>query len=442
MLIKFSVENYLSFKDKIEFSFEAAAIKEHPDHVLNSKDGRYKLLNGALIYGHNGSGKSNLISAITFMRDFVINSSKEKQAKERISIEEFKLSTLTVNKPSFFEIEIIFDETKYRYGFRVDENHVWDEWLFVSHKVKEYQLFSRTYDEFLEEHSYEIDPKFKESDPVNPDITRKNALLLSVLAQFNGEVSIQLVEWFQKATFVSGTNYMEFIDYTAKLLSDETKPNETILGLLRNAKLGFSNVNVKKKELTEEMLGGIPRELKSFLIKTKQEILNVKTIHTKRDHQGRKVGELEFDLMTHESLGSQKFFALVGPIYKALLEGSLLIIDELDARLHSNLSRLIIEFYQLPVNNPKQSQFIFSTHNTQFMDKSLFRRDQLFLIDKSELDSSFLYSIYGLNKVKPDAPAVRNDASFEKDYLDGKYGAVPFGQNEGRQLNIWELAND
>jgi uncharacterized protein len=395
-----------------------------------------------LIYGQNGSGKSNLIAAMNFMTKFVINSSKEKQADESINVEEFRLSTVTINKPSFFEIEFLIDDIKYRYGFTVSKELVHSEWLYASAKIKENQVFDRSLNSENTQYNYNLDSKFRITDPVNTGLIRKNALLLSTFAQLNGELSRNIVAWFQKVTFVSGTNYTEFIDYTAKLLSDEAKPNQTILGLLKSAKLGFSNVNVEKRELTEDMLGGIPRELKSLLINTKKEILNVKTVHSKRDHQGRVVGTLEFDLMSNESLGSQKFFALVGPIYKSLLEGSLLIIDELDARLHSNLSRLIIDFYQLPINNPRHSQFIFSTHNTQFMDKSLFRRDQLYLIDKSEFDASYLYSIYGLNKVKPEAPAVRNDASYEKDYLDGKYGAVPFAQDEGKQLNIWELASD
>ena len=423
------------------FSLESASIKEHPDHVFDLVEGRYNLLNGALLYGANGSGKSNLISAMSFMRDFVINSFKDKQAKEKIEVEEFKLSTETVNKPSTFEIEILIEDVKYRYGFSLTKLYVLEEWLFLSHKVKEYPLLKRVFDVDLESYTYHLDPKFQETDPIKPELARKNALVLSVFSQLNGELSMKIVDWFQKATFVSGTNYMEYIDYTAELLSDETKPNEVIQGLLRNANLGFSQVKVKKKEITEEMLGGLPRELKTLLIKNKREVLNIKTVHSKRDHLGRKVADLEFDLMTQESLGSQKFFALVGPIYKALLKGSLLIIDELDARLHANLSRLIIEFYQSPFNNPRKSQFIFATHNTQFMDKALFRRDQLYLIDKAEVESSFLYNIYNMSKLIPNAPQVRNDASFEKDYLEGKYGAIPFDQTKGRQLHIWDLVS-
>jgi uncharacterized protein len=443
MLISFSVENYLSFKDKVTFSFNAASIKEHPNHVINTSDGRYNLLNGVLIYGANGSGKSNLIKAISFVKYFVVNSFKEKQSNEPIGIEEFMLSTETVNKPSTFEIEILINNTKYRYGFVLSKKRVLKEWLYLSHKIKEHLLFERSYDNDFEKSNYEISSRFKDTDPVNTDLVRENALFLSVSSQFNGVISMEIIKWLQNATFVSGTNYNEFIDETAELLLEQNSNSRNIIiELLKSAKLGFSDVKIKKRELTEDMLGGLPKELRTLLIANKKEVTNIKTVHTKRDHLGRKVDDIEFDLMSQESLGSQKFFALIGPIYQSLLNGSLLMVDELDARLHSNLSRLIIDFYQNEKNNPNKSQFIFTTHNTQFLDRNLFRRDQLYMIDKSENESSFLYNILNMSKILSDAPTVRNDASFEKDYLEGKYGAVPFDKTEGQKLHIWKLLDN
>ena len=442
MLINFSVKNFLSFKEEVSFTFNAASIKEHPDHVFEMADGRYNLLNGALLYGANGSGKSNFISALSFVKDFAINSFKNKQAKEKIDIDEFRLSTDTLNKPSRFEIEILIDDTKYRYGFIVDKVVVSEEWLYVSHKIKEYPLFQRVFDSDSDHYNYDVNPRFKETDSADPELTRKNSLFLSMCAQLNGKTSIKIIEWFQKATFVSGTNYMEYVDYTANLLNTP-RQNEVMLRILKKANLGFSKVRIIKNPMTEEMLSGLPKELKSLILSSNSDALQVKTHHNKYDHLGNVVAnDVEFDLMRDESLGTQKFFALLGPIYNSLLNGSLLIIDELDARLHTNLSRLIIEFYQSAFNNPNKSQFLFATHNTQFMDKTLFRRDQLFLIDKTKNESSFLYNIFNMSKFDSDLPSVRNDASFEKEYLEGKYGAVPFDQTAGRNLHIWDLMSE
>jgi len=286
---------------------------------------------------------------------------------------------------------------------------------------------------------YDFHPRFKELDPIDNSIVRKNALFLSVSAQFNGKISREIVKWFSSITFISGTNYSDFIEYTADLISEGTH-RRFILEVLQAANLGFNDVKVQKKEITDEMLTGLPVEFKKlFLASKSRNITNIRTIHTKRDHHGRKVGEVEFDLMTEESLGSQKFFALSGPILNSLIKGSLLVIDEFDARLHPDLSKFIIQIFQNTLNNSRKAQFLFSSHNTQFLDKTLFRRDELFFIDKTERESSYLYNINNMSKLIPDMPNVRNDASFEKDYLEGKYGAVPFNKGSGRQMNLWDL---
>ena len=132
MLIEFTVGNFLSFKDPVTFSMLASSITEHEeDNVFKAKD-KYRLLKSAAIYGANASGKSNLIKAMAFMREFVEESSKDKQAKEPIEVENYRLSTETDNKPSFFEVVFIHENVKYRYGFEVDKEKVHTEWLFSS----------------------------------------------------------------------------------------------------------------------------------------------------------------------------------------------------------------------------------------------------------------------------------------------------------------------
>lgn len=442
MILEFSIENYLSFKDKVTFSFEAASIKEHPEHVFETENGKYNILLGALLYGANGSGKSNLIKSLSTMKDLVINSSKDKQVDEEIKVDFFKLSTDTINKPSTFEVAILLNGVFYRYGFSVNKEKIYKEWLLTKSKSRDVLLFSREYSRDTNSYVFEIHPVFTESDPIEPSIVRKNALFLSVNAQFNGRTSMEIVKWFSAITFISGTNYSDFIDYTANLIAEGTH-RRFILEVLQAANLGFHDVKVQKKEITDEMLTGLPIEFKKlFLASKNRSIINIRTIHNKRDHFGRKVGEVEFDLMTEESLGSQKFFALTGPIFNSLIKGSLLVVDEFDARLHPDLSKFIISIFQNPLNNSRNAQFLFSSHNTQFLDRTLFRRDELFFIDKTETESSFLYNINNMSKLIPDMPTVRNDASFEKDYLEGKYGAVPFNKGNGRQLNLWDLIKD
>lgn len=385
------------------------------------------------MYGANGGGKSNFLEGLSFMKYFVINSSKQKQANEAIEVTPFLLSTETLNKASYFEIEIFKSNVHYKYDFVVDNKRVYKEILSKYEGKKEKVLFQRDYVHDKTEYEFQISNEFKETDPIDPKIVRENALLISVSSQFNGKVSQDIVDWFQSITLLSGTNYLEYIDYTAELLEKPSSGN-TIKRLLVEANLGFIDVEIEKKTITADMLDGIPSEMKKVLLSMKKDIVRVKTIHAKREKNGRTVGQVEFDLLNDESLGSQKFFALLGPIYDSLKNGNLLIIDELDARLHPYVSKLILDFYLSEFNNPHHAQFIFTTHNPQFLNKDILRRDQLLFVNKTEEESSEIYSAYSHEH------NIRNDASYDKEYLTGNLEALPFTDiNKGKQLRIWEM---
>ncbi|MCX6706139.1 MAG: AAA family ATPase, partial [Candidatus Woesebacteria bacterium] len=143
MLIQFSVSNFLSFKDQVTFSMVASTIKEHYDTNVFEASKKLKLLKSAVIYGANASGKSNLFRAMQFARKFILISSKETQATEEIRVTNFKLSTETESKPSFFEFVFLLEGVQYRYGFEVDRIEVQREWLFYTPKTIEAKLFDR-----------------------------------------------------------------------------------------------------------------------------------------------------------------------------------------------------------------------------------------------------------------------------------------------------------
>jgi len=201
MLIEISIGNYKSFKDIVTFSMVAANITSKDKSLdvnnLHCLDGDLCLLKSAAIYGANGSGKSNFASAVLFMRDFVFNSSKSTQEAELIGVEAFKLSVETEKEPSFFEVVFLIDGTKYRYGFEVSAERVIKEWLFDTPSRKEAKLFVR------DENGIEVMPRFKEGRDLI-DKTRNNALFLSVVAQFNGAISKQVINWFRRLSVISG----------------------------------------------------------------------------------------------------------------------------------------------------------------------------------------------------------------------------------------------
>jgi len=423
MLITFKVENYLSFKDEVVLDLTPSPIKEKDveleDNVVFASTVNARILKSAGLYGANSSGKSNLLKALIFMKKFVMNSSKESQANEWIDVESFKLNTRTANKPSKFEVTFLHDGVKYRYGFLVDTHVVHQEWLYFTKVNKEYLYF-------LREHNtqFTIDERFEEGKDL-VKVTRENALFLSVVAQFNGEVSKDLMKWFIDLKYITDTNERFFQNYTSRLLDNEVY-HEWILKFLNYADLGFSDVSMEKVDFGE--IVNVNKRLRDIILGEMRGERLIKTQHTKYDENGTEVGKVYFNLNKNESLGTQKYFAISGIIVEALATGKVVVIDEFDARLHPILSNSIIKLFNSKLNNPRNAQLIFVTHNTSLLNKKTMRRDQVFLAEKERQ--------YGFTKIIPlMEKKVRVDEAIEKNYLDGYYGAVPTIQ---KQFNLFD----
>lgn len=417
MLIEFSVGNYRSFKDQVTLSMVAAPIvaedKEIDQRNVFTVDEDLTLLKSAAIYGANASGKSNLAQAMGFMRWFMINSSKETQSTEQIGIEPFRLSTETEEQPSFFEIIFLMEGTQYRYGFELDTNKVLSEWLYYVPKIRETKLFIRDQDKF------EITKKYRGQDLKH--ITRPNALFLSVSAQFNVQIANQILNWAaNKLKIISGLEDRGYRDYTARCLNQKNQYSEAILKLIKKLDLGISNLDVEEIEITEEHLPEhFPEELKTNILNNSPKMRSVSTFHKKYDAQGKPTSTELFDLEEHESEGTQKLFEIAGPLVDTLFDGKVLVIDEFDARLHPLINQAIVKLFNSIEDNPNNAQLIFFTHDTNMLDKKLLRRDQVWFTEKNRYGATDLYSLV-------EYKGVRNDASFENDYIKGRYGAIPF----------------
>ena len=429
MLISFFVENYLSFRDKVSINLEAASIKEHPENTFTPAylTNDYKLLKSIAVYGANSSGKSNLLKAFSFLKNFVLNSSKESQSFESIGVETFLLSEVTENGTTSFEVSIVIDDCKYRYGFLVDKKTVLQEWLFVVKKRSEENIFMRV------NQNFEVSKQFRTGDlkqkiDMLTQFTRNNALFLSVLSQFNIEIGKLICDWFAKPLIIYDANDLEIIDFTANLLED-VEYNWRINKIIDKVKLGFTSVSAVMKEKAQKTI-----YTEQFLANNiYNDILKRHTIYTRhKKYNGTKeIGHVNFDLAKNESLGAQKFFALLGPVLYSLKTGGLLIVDELDSKLHPLLLDQILKMYNSKGNNFNGAQLIFTLHNTAVLNRRL-RRDQMFLVDKDEYGASVI------NNLNKKFPEVRNDASFEKNYLAGNYKGIPnFDDEFGGQLNLF-----
>ncbi len=425
MLIEFSVGNYRSFKEKVTFSMVAAnLVSQNKDLDINNVfavDTELSLVKSAAIYGANASGKSNLAKALQFMKWFMVNSSKETQSTEAIGVERFKLSTETDDQPSFFEIVFLLDGQQHRYGFTADREKVVSEWLFYVPKTRETKLFFRQNDDFDIAKVYKADGIAAK--------TRGNALFLSVSAQFNVEKSENILNWLiLQLNLISSLDDSKFLNDTVYNLF-RVDVHDDILKLID--KFDLNILGIKHKQTQADMAfraaiahaAGDREKILDIIRASFHTIMSdrpIETLHQKFNNNREVISSESFDLLTEESEGTQKLFALASFLVDTFKNGGILIIDEFDARLHPLMSRSIVELFNSNETNPHNAQLIVMTHDTNLLSNKIFRRDQIWFAEKDRYGATALYSLAEYK--------VRNDASFGSDYLKGKYGAIPYIQ--------------
>lgn len=417
MLIDFEVGNYLSFKDPVRLSMLAAnPYKEYLEaNTFEIDSGRSRLLKSAAIYGANASGKSNLIAAMNFMRRFVLSSSKDTQVEDEIPVKPFLLDAATENAPSRFEISLIQNGVRYRYGFEVDRKAVRKEWLLHTEKTKETPLFLR------EDDGIEVVKSFKEGSGLE-EKTRDNALFLSVVAQFNGETAGRILKWFTGFRTIYGLEDKNLEKYTARCLLDPSK-HDQLVRLTRDADVGIADLGV-----TEATVNPNEEALKLFAPDFQKELRNQTSLEIMAIHQKYRDGEpdilVPFPFNERESEGTKKFLRMSAPLLDCLNNGYVVAIDELDAKLHPLLTKAIVGLFNSAEWNPKGAQLIFVTHDTNLLEYGKLRRDQIWFTEKTRRSATALYSLAEFKF--PDGTKVRNDAALEANYIRGRYGAIPY----------------
>lgn len=417
MLVKFKVKNFKSFKDLTEFSMESTKLKNLKDN--NTFDiNNISLLKSAVVYGANASGKSSLLDAMEQMKQIVKNSVSIETTKKYFH-QSFFLNVNTEMKETFFEKEFIVKEIFYRYGFEIaKDSTISKEWLYQK-KLQPNARETRLFDRNLQ--SIELGPLFKEGKLIE-DKTRENALFLSVVAQFNGEISERILDWFEKFNILSSIKNEVFKHYSFNKLEDEAFKNK-IVKFIKSADLNIYDIS--KKNITFDELKKDNNELEKlpdFVLNELKEkgLSTIETMHMQYNDDNSFNQFKSFDL-GFESDGTQKLLALAAPILETLTDGTVLVIDELDNSMHTELVKAIVKLFNSKESNPNNAQLIFTTHDTKLLSQELFRRDQVWFVDKNIYGASELYSLVEYGK-----GTARNDLILEKNYLDGKFGAKPY----------------
>jgi AAA15 family ATPase/GTPase len=419
MLIEFSVRNYLSFKEKATLNLSATAIKEHIDSNVTNTE-RVDLLKGAIIFGANASGKSNFIKAMSTMRRLVLFSF-EQSSSEELDIDPFLLSSVTDAAPSMFETVFILDNIRYRYGFEIDNKAVVSEWLFETVKKIEKPLFYRIKD------GIDVMKSFSEGKDLE-ERTRDNALFLNVVDQFNGKTAKKIIRWFRNFITISGLKHEGYKGVTFGMLENKQTRN-LLIDFYKKLDLGFEDIAIFKQQfdpkdlpadISENVLKQIVTDLEGAFK------IDIKTIHKRFDEKNNQDGIVEFDMRSQESSGTNKLFNISGPVFDVLNDGGVLVIDELDASLHPLLTLAVTKLFHSKESNRNSAQLIFATHDTNLLNYGNYRRDQVFFVEKDNFGAS---SMYSLVDYKEEGKTIRKDRSFEKDYIEGRYGAIPIIDN-------------
>ncbi|WP_321332053.1 ATP-binding protein [uncultured Bacteroides sp.] len=399
MLINFTVGNYCSFKEKKTLSMEATAIKELKESIIVKGD--HRLLPSAVIYGANSSGKSNLLKAIDKFTTLVSSSSRS-ISTDKLNLVPFLLNTETEKEPSFFEVELLINNTVYRYGFMADNERIHEEWLYKTKKKKEICLFIRTIE------GIGVTEDFPKGKGVE-EKTRDNALFLSMVNSLNGGIAKKIVQQISSLWVISGINRSLWSNVTNIACNADKLFLKAAKTFFRTMNMGFDDF-----EISEDP--DIMKVVKAY------------TLHHQYDNEGRITGEKRFTMQECESSGTNKLFELAALLIMSLKQGSILVIDELDSQLHPILTQHIIDMFNDPEQNQNGAQLIFATHNTNLLNIKAFRRDQIWFTEKDETEATDLYSLVELKE--PDGTKIRNDRSFEKDYINGRYGAIPYIKNK------------
>jgi AAA15 family ATPase/GTPase len=417
MLLEFRVRNFRSYAEERRFSMVAGSGTEIPKNTMKIEGfDRFRLLSSAAIYGANASGKSNLIQAFAFFRDFVLRSSESREEGDRIPVLPFLLDPKMAKQPSEFEITFLLDGVRHQYGFVVSQDRVHEEWLTVYPKGKPQEWFRRTLDAEGKTNWSWSRTHLKGDKSQLAERTRENALFLSVAAQWNHLQLTPIYRWFRNHLKVTPKG-IDVMSYTRGQLLKDSIFREWLTRILQAADIGINRVIAKESNIAKEELHfaeEIPAAVKKFLNESFLNEFKVE-VHTTRRLSGSDK-EIEWDLRL-ESDGTQRMLELLGPIYEVLEEGAILVMDELDTSLHAYITRALVDLFNDPKTNPNQAQLVFTTHDTSLLDPTLFRRDQIWFTAKEASGATDLYSLQDFSPRKGEA--------IQKGYLVGRYGAIP-----------------
>ena len=394
MLCQFSFSNYKSYRENTTFDFQAAALSEFKESLIKTEKSS-ALLPVGVIYGPNGGGKSNLLAAlgcvISLVTEPVFNLGKTHVrfiAQHKIACASYRFDRISSGKPTEFQLFFRIGDYEYRYYLSVLKDEILAETLYRKKMgaKKSAMLFERYVKRVR------LGPTL-EAKAVNTDVNVKMPLLSFLAINYSLPVINEVITWFEKCVIRS---YANPIAEHQILISEDDVSKKQFITMMNDMGIDISGYRFSEQE-------------KDFMLE-------------------RKIHDAVFELpFSCESDGTKKLFAALPVILLSLKEGRLVVVDELDAKLHPKLLRYVIQLFTNPEINTKGAQLLFTSHDVSTMKNTVFRRDEIWFAALDDEHCSELYSLYELRR--EDNERINNTAAYDKQYLEGRYGADPYLNN-------------
>lgn len=402
MLLEFSCKNHKSIKNEVLFSLLASKDTFNDEYLYDYKD--LKILKSSVVYGANGSGKSNFIDAIYFMK-LLVSNSINLQPGMGIPYTPHKLNG--IGSESFYSVQFVKNGIRYAYGFSVEQMLVKEEYLYYFPNGRQAKIFDRT------GMTFEEGSKFKGKFNSCKDVLKPNRLMISCAANFTNIAEIEDAFRFFSEDLVIYTNANQenWMQYSLYQFNSNPEIKNLALSFMRDIGVDIQDIKINIEE------SAFPQsELPEFLsdeYKNKLRMTPLQKITASVVYPG-----FETDLFIEESTGIQKLFAFLCPFLDIISKGKILICDELETSLHESLLYTLLKTF-LSLEGKEQPQIIFTTHDTSLLSLDLFRRDQIWFTELNSLNRST--ELYSLAEIK----SVRKDENYGKGYISGRYGAIP-----------------
>ena len=428
MLLEFKVSNYRSIGDEQIISLiPAAKQKDYPENIITN--GKYKAVNAVSLYGSNSGGKSNFLQSMSLL-DKLVHMSARASSTTKLPYDPFLLRKGYSEKPTSFEVSFIVSEFRYRYGFEFNDSEIEREWLFRKNLSREVRVFEREKDLIEVSSGYQGSKKIIDAAI---EATRDNALFLSTCDMLNVEEAKNIISWFSHFSMIDGLN-TDIEEIQTVELWEKEEYRTKIKKYLTSLNLGIKDLDITTKEFNiSELPDDMPKDVKESLAKSLKgkRSYTVMAEHQIYDEKEKPTNQTKvWKWEDRESSGAKKALQLSGPILWTLANGGVLIIDEIEAKLHPIMTLNTIEAFLNKKSNPFNAQLIFATHDTNLLTYSNLRRDQICFAEKNSWESTELYSLsdfvyFQEKNGEFKSEKERPDTDKEKRYFEGRYGAIP-----------------